>query len=131
MRICQSLEIEQTIELDGGMTSSVFPKLEKLLNDSEYWKSLEYIGKRRDQDPYKSIIDFVLCEVMPQYKDPCLRFYHHDGPAIRELESDEDIRKIEGILLVFVSIAYHYFCEDREISWSRAVLETTKLLENL
>lgn len=56
---------------------------------------------------YQSLIDFLLVELMPEFKDNCLRYYEGKGKSLREI-CPPDVRlrvdaKLRGILefLVF------------------------------
>lgn len=126
MELSLSLNQTQTLEIQSpwGMSRSVFPKVEEMLENSEYRKAVDYVAKRKKQDRYVCVIDFLLCEVMPQHQAGCFRFYADEGPRFKELVSEEEITRCESVILVFLAIAYHYFCEDRQLSWKQARIVT-------
>ena len=124
------LAAEPQLALVGGLTDTCFPTLQEWLEDSEHMKGLEYIASRKNMDAYRSVIDFVLCEVLTEYRKPCQRFYDRDGPNYVTLRpSKKDQAHDEAILLRAVIHSYVCFCQERKKSWAamrREVLEASR-----
>lgn len=94
-----------------------FPLVEKLLEDLDYQRSLEYVASRKNMDRYHSIVDFLLCETLTEYRRSCLRFYAGDGLPFSALYSKGEAERCQGVLLLFLGIARYYMIEDRKTSW--------------
>ncbi len=124
------LRAETTLALEGGLTDTCFPTLQEWLEDDDHMKGLKYIASRKNMDAYRSVIDFVLCEVLTQYREPCQKFYNRDGPNYVTLRPNKkDQAHDEAILLRAVTHSYICFCQQRKQSWAamrREVLEASK-----
>ncbi|MGZ5968988.1 MAG: hypothetical protein ACXWP4_15050, partial [Polyangiales bacterium] len=110
------------IELHEGTTDSVFPAVEAWLGESsDHQRAFDRIKGLRGAGRYRSIIDFLLCEVCPEERAACFAFYRGEGPRLVELRSERRLRVLESKLLVFLSLAYEAFAQARMLSWNQAV----------
>jgi len=115
------LSLTQHMAMTGGMTSSVFPLVERwLAADSDRQKALEYVAARKDMNRYHSVMDFLLCETVEYYHRPCLAYYAGKGKQLRATVSKAEIQRLQAILLRMISVAYIAFQEKRRLSWSAA-----------
>jgi len=126
MQLCLVIEQRQTLRLAiaGGLTgeATVFPAVERWLqDDADHWHAFERIRGRKRAGRYRSSIDFLLCEVCTEERAGCFAFYRGDGPRLAELRSPAAIRVLESKLLLFLTIAHESFCQERALSWGRAV----------
>ena len=99
---CQGLELVQTQELEpiGGVTESVFVKAEEYLMESskhqEWFR--KFVPKSR-QKKYRSMLDCLFCEVFPQERPDCFKFYRGEGRRLVYIAEKEQIVIWDGILL--------------------------------
>ena len=122
MQLC--LCIQQTLEVTGGTTGerTVFPAVEAWLEeDSDRYHAFEKLKGRKDARRYRSLIDFLLCEVCPEEKAGCFAFYRDDGPCLGQLRTKARIRFLESKLMLFLTISYEAWCQSRALSWRQAV----------
>ncbi len=120
----QLLLQQNTLEVCGGLTGAdtVFPAVEAWLeDDSDRQHAFEAIKGRRSARRYRSLMDFLLCEVCPEERPGCFAFYREQGPQLRGLRDERRIRFLESKLLVFLAIAYEAYCQRRRMSWGTAV----------
>src|SRR3989344_7300076 len=104
----------QILDLVGGATSSIFPEAEAwLLSEGDHWEALQYVARRKNQDKYTSMMDFLFCELFVEYRKDCFRFYNEKGPLLKEMISQEQIAKFDNVLLQALKIAHNAFCENR------------------
>ena len=126
----QHLQLAQLV-IAGGASSCVFPAVEAWLQEStDHWNALRAISTRMIDHGYRSVVDFILAEVCPSLREPCLAFYVGNGPALRDMATvtEKELRYYECRMIAFLEIAYTAFSEKRRVSWSTAV-ELLDLLE--
>jgi hypothetical protein len=69
-------------------------------------------------DRYRSVMDFLFCELHPEWRMACRRFYIGNGPRLQELITEEQVVAYIKRLLVAVEVAYKLFEEDHRVSWT-------------
>ncbi len=112
----------QSLEVAGGATESVFPLVEAWLEvDSDRWGAFTRIRGKRRMTPYRSVIDFLLCETIPEHRAQCLTFYAGGGAQLRELATPVQLAAMQARLLLFLTLAYEAFTQHRALSWRKAV----------
>jgi hypothetical protein len=119
---CSQLHVlKQSLEICGGATESIFPEVETMLfAGTKYQKALKYIARFKDMKRYRSVIDFLFCELHTEFRKKCFKFYDEEGPALKETLTLEEI-DIYGKKLIFaIEVAYKQFKKDKEIirNWS-------------
>lgn len=108
-----------SIDITGGATSSIFPNVEALLvNSTDHQRALEYVAARKRMDRYKSMIDFLFCEIHPEWRLSCQRFYAGNGPQLKDQITAKEIEKYDKRLVTAMKVAYKLFCEQRCKSWT-------------
>ena len=113
------LSQSQVLQAIGGTTESIFPQVEnKLISSSDLQNALRYVGSRKKMSNYRSMLDFMFCELHPYYRNSCQRFYDHDGPPLRERINAEQVAYYNRYMLTALDVAYKLFCEKRCRSWS-------------
>ena len=113
-------ELVQALHLVGGATHSIFPQAEALLiNNTEYQKALEFVGSMKDMSRYKSLMDFLFCELVPQYRKKCFLFYKGEGPLLKEILDIKEVVYYGKLLLKALEIAQEMLSEKRKINWTK------------
>ena len=79
---------------------SVFPRVEKMLEESEFQAALKFIASRKKMDRYHDMIDFLLCETFQELRHSCFKYYRGNGPRLIEVTTKEQREKFEIILAV-------------------------------
>jgi hypothetical protein len=125
MQLSCSLSIQlqttmiRSLQLTGGATSSIFPQVELLLNeDIDHQHAIEYVAFRKRAKKYRSVIDFLFCELYPEWRKSCYLFYADKGPQLKKMMSKEDLARYNWRLLKAVEIAYKLYKEKRRASWN-------------
>lgn len=114
------MRLEQMYEVP--MTDSIFPKVEELLEDTEYQKALNYVSQRKNTKKYRSMVDFLLCELFVHFKEPCLMFYNEQGLPLRDRGlPDERLKEIEDRMVRALKTAKCWMEEARKAVWHRFV----------
>jgi hypothetical protein len=115
-----SLVQTQKLEVTGGITMSVFPEAEQfLLADSDHQNALRYVASRKDMKRYKSMMDFLFCELYTRYQPACFRFYEKNGPILRDMATQEQINFWGKVLLLAVQKAFEIHSQKRRVSWGQ------------
>jgi len=112
------LAMIQALQICGGATQSIFPQVEAILNNSnDYQNALEFVSRRKKTDNYLSVIDFIFCELHPEWKNSCRLYYSGKGPKLKDLITTDQLVKYNNRLLKAIEVAYELFCEQRCNSW--------------
>jgi hypothetical protein len=71
------------IAMQEPATGSIFVRLSHLMAKTDYQKALKYVGKRKDMERYRDMIDFLFAELIGgKWRKACFAFYNDDGPLI-------------------------------------------------
>ena len=100
-------------------TETVFPAVERLLEETEYQKALKYVSFRKDQDRYRSVIDFLFAELMGgKWKAACFRYYD-DGCLLKDdpRVTPEMLSEWEKQICMALDVAWNDMDEERTRSW--------------
>ena len=120
LRMETRVEMIQSLRIVGGATSSIFPQVEALLLGSgDYQRALEFVAARKQMKRYRSVIDFLSCEIHPRWRMACRRFYSGNGPLLKEMIEPHELIVFNGRLLKAIEVAHDLFCEKRRQSWDR------------
>ncbi len=118
MKCCLVLQIRQSLSLVGGATESIFPQVEALLlGETDYQEALEYVAARKKMDRYRSVVDFMFCELHSEWRMSCRRFYAGNGPQLREQITPSQLAEYNRRLLKALEVAREVFAEKRCASW--------------
>jgi len=110
----------QSLQICGGMTQTIFPQVEALLlNGTEYQKSLEFVGSRKNIDRYNSLMDFFFCEIFDEYKVDCFKYYNdtEKNPKLKDIITLEQLVIFNNTLLKALEISQKFLEEKRRMSW--------------
>lgn len=120
--LCLCLAQTQCLEVIGGLTGEVvFPRVDAWLNaSSDHQNALLYVADEQKMESYRSMVDYLFCELFVKYRKPCFLYYDDEGPQLREIARQQHLSLIgfEQIMLRALEIAYRAFCEQRQLSWS-------------
>ena len=84
------------------VSSSCFPKLEKLINKNE--KLFDRIDGRKTRH-YRGYVDYYLCFIFPSFKKLCFRYYYEKGPKLKDVLDEKTIKMMEVEMLASLKIS--------------------------
>ena len=122
MRMSQTMEgtkVSQRQERDPF--GSVFFRVASELNEhADFREALAYIGSRINTQRYKTVTDFLFCELFRgPWPERCRKFYAGTGLQLDECVPYEDIEDFQKILLHALNLALINTYHNRHIPWSR------------
>lgn len=133
MSLFQEMEQSQELrlELTGGWTSSIFPKVEEWLRESsDHQHALLYVRNTHAwQDDYRSVIDYVYAMCFPARRKDVKRYYlsgreeHLCGAQLTRTERDF----MQAFMLASLAVAYQCHCEKRRAGWKTIREAVTQL----
>jgi hypothetical protein len=113
-----SVVMIQSLEVFGGATQSIFPQVEViLLGSTDYQQALKFVAARKKMNSYHSMVDFLFCELHPEWRMACRRFYAGNGPQLKDQITPEQLVEFNGRLLKAIEVAHDLFCEQHRKSW--------------
>ena len=116
------------IEPCGGTTRSVFPQVEAwLMESADRQDAIRFIGRRKDMMKYRSMMDFLFCELFVQYRNACFRFYEDAGPGLIEMVTVPQWRYFNKALLAGTELAFEKHSRNCRISWKSFRKQTLQL----
>lgn len=122
LRLETRVAMIQAMELVGGATTSIFPEAEALLLENKsYWRAIKFVlppWKVNRAKKYKSVMDFLLCELYPEWRSSCFRFYRDDGPPLKELLTPEQVVAYGRRLVKALEVARDLFRKKQRRSWN-------------
>jgi hypothetical protein len=78
-----------------------------MLENDEYEKAVRVIAQKKNIDKYAAFIDFFHCELFPEWKSECFRYY--EGKAVlfknHPLSTEERINKLDAFLCKCLGVA--------------------------
>jgi hypothetical protein len=108
-----------SLQITGGATESIFPEVENLLFSGDYYKALAHVAARKSMDKYRSVMDFLFCELHQEWRSACQRFYSGQGQPLRELISETERQFFNNRLLTALNIAHEEYMLQCHISWGQ------------
>lgn len=122
------LEQRCSIDIKGGVTESIFPTVEKVLAETDYQKALEFVAGKKDMCRYKSMIDFVFCEIWIEYRHRCFAFYDDaKKPRLKEILSEDERARYEHWMVAALDLAKSKMEARRRESWTSFRIEVRRL----
>lgn len=114
--------------LTGGMTQSVFPEAETLLEDLDYQSALGFVSGRKDMNRYHSMMDFLFCEIFIEHRSRCFAYYEDsEKPQLKDVLGDPELARYDRWLMAALKLAKQKFEENRVLSWTRYRVEVLRL----
>jgi hypothetical protein len=128
LAISMQLQIKQAMQLVGGLTNSIFPKAEAwLTSHTDHMEAVRFIAGRQDMNRYKSVMDFIFCEIFTTYRPACFRYYDDGGPMLKDIITTEEFAYFSDILPKALELAYRIWNEKRRTSWGTFRIEVFAL----
>lgn len=105
------------LPLEGGLSQSVFPQVEKwVYSKSDHAELLQELVPFVEIE-YQSLLDLLFCESYRDQQEACLAFYEGKGPPLRELCTGKELQMFERGLLLSCKLAYERVKKGRFRSW--------------
>lgn len=98
-------DIERSLRKDRLRTDTIFIKIEALLNIGDYQDALGFVADRAVMARYRTTIDFLFCELFPEYAEACQAYYDKDAPQAKESISIDEARRCEHAMLCVLALA--------------------------
>ena len=116
----QVVRMELRIQVDDGVTFTVFPMSERWLRQTSdhAWAVNKVRGKCKPEN-FRSLMDFLYANVFPDRYWEVMNFYAGAGKPVREILTKDQCYEVDRRLIEALKLAYEDYCEDRERSWSR------------
>uniref|UniRef100_A0A6M3KZG6 Uncharacterized protein n=1 Tax=viral metagenome TaxID=1070528 RepID=A0A6M3KZG6_9ZZZZ len=111
------LRVELRLTAPNGFLT-VFPRSEKYLSDIDHMMALQYLASKKRYDRYRSIMDFVFCELFPHWKPYCFAFYREKEKRLKDIMKKDELVRYDRRILIALTKAYNWYCDKREQSWS-------------
>ena len=127
------LVISQSLsQIVGGATQSIFPEVEAvLLGNTDYQRALEFVAGRKEMDRYRSMVDFLFCELHSEWQLACFRFYAGRGSQLKDQITPKQIMEYNNKLLKAIGVAHDLYCEKNRRRWPSWVWYKSKVREAL
>jgi hypothetical protein len=110
------------LQLTGGSTESIFPEVEKWLQQSsDHQMALRYVSKRNPgwQDRYQSVVDYLYAQVVRGARTEVLTYYKtgrvEDKARFKMTMAQRNFYAAQMVLAL--EIAYQCWTEKRAASW--------------
>ena len=119
-KVVQKVRLKLGLDIEGGVTSSIFPEIELWLNeDTDHYNAVRFFGRRRKMDKYRSLVDFLVSETFDEIKHLCMKFYAGKGCLLIDdpIMTVEKRRTMALRLMIALKHCYTIFCEQRKKSW--------------
>jgi hypothetical protein len=104
----QTFTIEMTeVPIDGGLTEdpSALDSVKAFLNNTS---NREKVNQLLQEDgciiKFRSLVDCLLAQLLPQFEDACLAFYAGNGKPLADLYPTETIKAIDAELSLVLEV---------------------------
>lgn len=120
MQLQMNLACRHELELraENEFLETIFPETELMLRDTEALAALKFVSTRKKADTYRSVMDFLFCEVAGQpwiYR--CRRYYEGGGLALRFILDNNEIGAWDKRLCGALVVAKRLLAQERRVSW--------------
>lgn len=130
--VYQQLAVRQALDLVGGATESIFPKAEALiLSGVGFVEALEHVVSQQRKRKYFSLMDWIFCELHPEYQPGCSRFYIGGGKPLRELLTIDEVIEYGNQLVVALHVAKnHHEQKIKGLDWESFRIDVEEAVFN-
>lgn len=125
----QSQRNEQ--QLSGGLTQSIFPRVDHALKNTDTQRALEFVASRKRMNRYRSLVDFLFCELFTEWQEDCQQFYAGEGCQLRERIRSEFRSGYEVVMLHALDVAHQRLEEKRRGNWCDYAVEVEHTLAEI
>ena len=131
MQLMMACAVQQELELTGGLSETVLPRVEEWLQQSsDHQRALSHLGNGRLSGRYHSTIDALFCKTFPEWESSAQAFYADKGPPLRDLASPAELDIYQYALIRVLEVAYDLMCQKRRASWGWVVKEASDPIVN-
>lgn len=124
--IQMSLSMKQSLFMALELTTSdsacrtIFPEVEEWLEDTDRQNAIEAMARNKNVSKYRSVIDFLCCEINPELRKQCFKFYLSDKEEDMLAGSIDGLmrNRYAGRMLLALEVAYQAFQDGRKMSWT-------------
>ncbi len=107
--------------------TTIFKKAEEAL--SQHKEAVLKLARRKNIDKYNSLMDFLFCEVFPNWKYPCFLYYKGKCWQLSQTLKEVEIKLFDAFLEAAVKSCAA--CCDDKISWGSLIgIFRTKSLQS-
>src|SRR5208283_3198115 len=112
-----ALSLYTSLDAVEGYTYSIFIKSERwLLADPEHLRAIEQSIQVKRANRFRSLMDYLFCELFPQFSADCQEYYNGKGKPLRQMVAPPEIRSYDEVLHGVFKILWAFFCSDVKIS---------------
>jgi len=125
MQLACSIRPELSIRCESEYLTTIFPLAETALEDTDTLLALKYVSTRKKMDSYRSVMDFLFCEIAEQpWISRCRRYYEGHGLPARDIMTQVEIDRWDAVLVGVLRFAVRCLAEERRYSWTKFRLES-------
>ncbi len=127
--LAMRMEVKCVQDITGGITTSIFPSVESALNSTEMQKSLQYAAKRKNMNLYRSMVDFLFCELWMKFRPVAKKYYADscDENLAKHHMTVEERIDFEISMMQALAIAYKAMSHKRAMDWTKFRCEVLRL----
>lgn len=123
-----SMQMVQKMSFEEVFLQTIFREAESLLNESDAWLALKFVANSKNMDSYRSVVDFLFCELMGSpWTSRCRSFYKGKGRQAKDWLTPEEILHFDKILCIAIRYAQLCLRTERLDTWTKFRLEVRKL----
>lgn len=108
------------------LTRSIFPRVDEALDETDNQKALAFVGAKKDMSRYRSLVDFLFCEIFIEYRAGCFRYYDDLGPQLKEILNEQQTLWFEKALFQALEIAREKFEAHLALTWTKFRVEVLR-----
>jgi hypothetical protein len=127
--LCLCLRHE--LVLTGGTSETVFPRTERSLRSTRNQQALTFVKTTSRPETYRSVMDWLFCNVFPHERAACFSFYADKGKQLRFIRTPSQLKLYDAGLLGVVRKARADLEEGQARRWSELAAEARKAHENV
>jgi len=105
---------------------SIFPKIDRMLEETDCQKALQFVGQKKSMKRYVDMVDFLFVEIFQEFRRSCFQFYRKKGPPLVDVITEEDRVRFEAVLVKALELATIRLQKREFIYWSRFREEVLK-----
>lgn len=98
-------EVASAIREHPMRFNSAFRMTEATLGRGKYQAALKFVGATAAMGGYREVIDFLFCELFPEYRAACMAYYAGEGPSLNETLDAETVRRCDRAMLCLLAVA--------------------------
>jgi hypothetical protein len=121
-------ELRLELRIEGVACETIFPLVEIWLNNSsKHMEVLKKVAARKDMERYRSVIDFIFCELFRGWRKHAVAYYEDRGPLLKEMITEAERAYYERYMLLFLEVAWQAVQQDWQVCWAKMARVTKEL----